>query len=116
MALPELAVAQRQLAIRVEACVEDLDVARTVHRLDRIVAILAVRGEHVVLVVLPVPGPFPEAAIENLRTFDLLITVVAIHLPHVLLDLLPDRPALRMPEHQARRLVLHVEEVEQYMR
>ena len=41
-----------------------------------------------------------------------LVAVVLVDAAHVLLDLLPDRPALGMPEHHARRLFLRVEEVE----
>ena len=67
MAGTEFAVAQRQLAVRAQAGVEDLDVARAVHRLDRVVAFLGRRGEHVVLVVLPVARLLPQRAVEHLR-------------------------------------------------
>src|SRR5574343_1685506 len=60
---------------------------------------------------IPVPRFFPERLIENLRTTNLLIAVVAIDGTHVLLNLLPHRPAFRMPEHQARCFVLHMKEV-----
>ncbi len=55
----EFAVAQRQVAIASEIRVEDLDVARAVHRLDREVALLRLGREHVLLVVLPVARAFP---------------------------------------------------------
>jgi len=38
--------------------------------------------------------------------------VISVDVTHVLLDLLPDGPAFRMPEHQARRLLLHVKQVQ----
>ncbi len=41
-----------------------------------------------------------------------LVAVILIDAAHVLLDLLPDGPALRMPEHHAGRLVLQMEKVE----
>ena len=53
------------------------------------------------------PGSGPESAGAHLE-----VAVLAIDAAHVLLDLLPDRPALRMPEHEPRRLLLHVEEIE----
>src|SRR5215211_4567476 len=92
--------------------IEDLDVPRTVHRLDRVVAVLALGREHVVLVILPVPRFFPQRPVEDLRTLDFLVAVLAVDMAHVLLDLLPDRPTLGMPEHEPRRLLLHVKEVE----
>ena len=57
-------------------------------------------------------GPFPQAPVEDLRALDLLVARLAVDLAHVLLDDLPDLPALRVPEHQARCLFLHVEQVE----
>ena len=86
--------------------------ARAVHRLDRVIAIFARRGEHVFLVIFPVPRFFPQRAIENLRATHFLVAVVLVNAPHVLLDLLPHRPAVRMPEHQPRRLFLHVKQIE----
>ena len=58
------------------------------------------------------PRFLPQRAIEDLGATHFLVAAVLIDTAHVLLDLLPDRPALRVPEHHARRLVLHVEEVE----
>ncbi len=112
MAGAELAVAQRQVLVAADALVEDLDVPRAVHGLDREVALLRLRGEHVVLVVLPVAAPLPERAVEDLRAAHLLVAVVLVHAAHVLLHLLPDHPALRVPEDHPGGLVLQVEEVE----
>src|SRR5262249_14848288 len=104
VAEPELAIAKRQIAVAAQIRVEDLDVPRTVHRLDREVTLLRLRGEHVLLVVLPVSRALPQAAIEDHRTAHFLVAVIAVNLAHVLLDLLPDGPPLRMPEDHARRL------------
>ena len=112
MAGAEFAHPVRQVAVALDPLVEDLDVARAVHRLDRVVPVLRGRGEHVLAVVLPVPGPLPDAAVEDHRTAHLEIAVVAIDAAHVLLDLLPQSPALRVPEHQAGGLVLQMEQVE----
>ncbi len=83
-----------------------MDMAGTVHGLDRVVPVLRGRGEHVVFVVLPVTRPLPQAAIEDLRAADLLIAGLYVDPPQVLLDLLPDGPALRMPEDLSGRVVL----------
>ena len=54
--LPELAHAQRQIAVRLQATVEDLHVPRAVHRLDAVFAVFRRGGEHGVFVVFPVAG------------------------------------------------------------
>src|SRR5690606_2093814 len=110
VALTELAVADRQFAVRVQPGVEDLHVTRAVHGLEAVEPVLGFGREDVFLVVVPVPGLLPERQVENLGRLDLLVTVVAIHGAHVLLDLLPDRPALGMPEDETRSLFLHVKE------
>ena len=61
----------------------------------------------------PVAGLLPQHAVDDLRAADFLVAVVAVHGTHVLLDRLPHGPAFGMPEHHARRFVLHVEQVEQ---
>ncbi|MNS68801.1 hypothetical protein D3C72_1020910 [compost metagenome] len=108
----ELGQAQRQVAVRTQAVVEDLHMARAVHRLDRVVALLRLRDEHVLLVVLPVAGLFPERTVHHLRRAHLVVAGFAQAAAHVLLDGLPHLPALRVPEHHARRLFLQVEQVE----
>src|SRR5216683_4098379 len=108
----EFAVAQRQIAVAPQGLVENQYVSRAVHRLDRVVALLRLGGEHVFPVVLPVARFFPQAAVEDLRAAHFEIAVFPVDTTHVLLDLLPDRPALRMPEHHAGRLFLYVEEIE----
>jgi hypothetical protein len=86
-------------------------VARAVHRLERVGALLRLGEEHVVLVVVPVPGLLPQRHVQDLRAAHLAVAGVAVDLAHVLLDRLPQRPALRVPEDQARRLLLQVEQV-----
>jgi hypothetical protein len=57
-----------------------------------------------------VAGLLPQLDVEDLRAAHLLIAGVAVDLAHVLLDHLPDLPALGVPEHQARRFFLQVEQ------
>ena len=108
----ELAVAQRQLAVAAQALVVDQHVAGAVHRLDRVVALLRLGREHQFLVVFPVARFLPQAAVEDLRAAHFEIAVVPVDATHVLFDLLPQRPALRMPEHHARGFLLKMEEIE----
>ena len=57
-------------------------------------------------------GFFPERPVQNLRRLDFLITVFLIDAAHVLFNLLPDCPAFCMPEYQARRFILEMEQVQ----
>ena len=100
VALPELAVTQRQFAIGMQAGIEDLHVPGAVHGLQTVDPVFGLGREHVFAVVVPVARLLPERQVEDLRRLDLLVAVVLVHLAHVLLDLLPQRPALRMPEDQ----------------
>ena len=112
MALAEFAVAQRQIAVALDALLEYQDVAGTVHRLERIVALFRFGDEHVLAVLVPMAGLLPQALVDDLRTLDFLVAVVAVDLAHVLLDALPQRPALGVPEHQSRRMVIDMEKIE----
>ena len=112
MAGAELGQAQRQLAVALQALIEHLNMARAVHRLDRVITAFRLSGEHVGAVVLPVAGALPQHAINHLRRLDLFITSVDLHLAHVLLKHLIDRPAIGMPEHHARRFFLGMEQVQ----
>ncbi len=108
----ELGQTHRQLAVAFQALIEHLHVARAVHRLDRVVAAFGLGGEHVVGVVGPVPGFFPERAIDHLRGLDLEVAILTLHFTHVLLKHLIQGPALRVPENHARRFFLGMEQAE----
>ena len=110
VAAAELAVADRQVAVAVQTLVEDLHVAGAVHGLHRVGPLLGLGEEHVLLVVVPVAGLLPQGDVEDLRAAHLAVAAVAVDPAHVLLDHLPDRPALRVPEHQARPLFLQMEQ------
>ena len=51
----ELGQTQRQVLVAFQALVENLHMARTVHRLDGVIVLLGLRGKHVVLELVPVP-------------------------------------------------------------
>src|SRR5690349_6300484 len=113
MAGAEFGEAQRQVAIALEALAEDLDVAGTVHRLQRQHLLVgALRDEHVLAKLLPVPRRLPEGAIEQLRRLHLAIVVVLETAAQIALDGAPQRPALGVPEDAADCLLLLVEEIE----
>ena len=64
------------------------------------------------MIVFPVAGFLPHAAVHHRRGAHFLVAVFDELLPHVLFDLLPHDPAFGVPEHHAGRLVLHVQQVE----
>src|SRR5450830_4086 len=111
MALAELAIAQRQIAIALDALFEDQDVAGTVHRLQGVFSFLRLRREHVLPIFVPMAGLLPQRLVEDLWPFNLLVAVVAVYLAHVLLHALPQGPALGVPKHQTRRMVINVKQI-----
>ncbi|MNF59181.1 hypothetical protein D3C84_407620 [compost metagenome] len=58
------------------------------------------------------PGFLPQAAVNDLRRFDLQVAVVTLNLAHVLLEHLVQGPAIGVPEHHARRFFLGMEQVQ----
>ena len=112
VALAKFAKAQGQVAVTLDALVEDDDVPGAVHRLQGEVAFLGLGDKHVLAVFVPVPGFLPQALVQDLRRFDFLVAVVAVDTAHVLLDLLPQHPTLGMPKHGAGGMFVDVEQIE----
>ena len=108
----ELGHAIGQLAVGPQPVLEDLDVARAVHRLDgELALVLGHRGEHVLAERLPVARGLPQRLVEDLRSVHLAIADRVLPPPHVVDEALEQLPALGVPEHDARPLLLEVEEV-----
>ena len=117
--------ADRQFPVAGDALLEDLDVRRTIHRLQREQLGLARddrlaflgRGnfvghdEHVLAELAPMAGLHPESRIDELRGFDLAVARGVEPAPQIGFQLAPDHPALRMPEDRPRRFRLEVEQV-----
>ena len=112
MALAKFAIAQWQIAVALDALLENQDVAGAVHGLESEIALFTLGREHVVAVFVPVTGFFPQRLVQQLRALDFLVAVVLVNLAHVLLNALPDRPAFRVPKYQTRRMVVNVKQVE----
>ena len=108
----ELAIAQRQIPVTLDPLLEDQDMARAVHGLQRIFAFLRLRDEHVFAVLFPVPGLLPQTLVEQLRALDFLVAIVLINAAHVLLHALPQGPTLWVPENQSRRMVVNMKQVQ----
>jgi len=112
--LAELGQLERQIAVGLEPVLEDLDVTRAVHRLDHEGALVLrarLRQEHVLAERRHVAGGDPERRVHQLRRVDLDIAGGALAAADVVLQQLEQRPALGMPEHRARGLLLEVEQI-----
>ncbi len=112
--LAEFRDLERQVAIRLQAVLEDLHVAGAVHRLDGVDALVIgamLRQEHHVAVFLHVAGGDPELRVHELRRVHLDIAGFGLAPANVILERLEQGPALVMPEHRAGRLFLEVEQV-----
>ena len=113
----EFGQTQRQVAIALQAVLEDLHMARAVHRLQRKPALVlglvagGLRREHVLAVPVPMAGGLPQRLVEDLRRVDLAV-VAGQAAAHIGDQRLEDGPALRVPEHHARAFLLEVEQVE----
>ena len=68
--------------------------------------------EHVFAEIRDVTGLHPQLAVHDFRRVDLQVPRRVLALAHVGDQLLEQRPALRVPEHRARRLLLQMEQVE----
>ncbi len=108
----ELGHPERQIAVAVQALVEDLHVGRAVHRLEREGLVLGLEREHVLAELLPVAGGFPERPIEQLGRPHLDIASGIETAPDIALDLAIESPAFGVPERRAGGFLLEVEQVE----
>ena len=113
VARAELGHADRQIAIGLEALIEDLHVAGAVHRLDGqcLLLVLDFGEEHVLAILRPVPRTLPQRAVQQHRCLHLLIVAHRDLAPDVVFQRAIERVALRVPEHLSHGLFLHVEKV-----
>src|SRR4026207_1458400 len=103
MNLAELREARVLIAVAAQAMVENLDVTRAVHRLDRVVPLVRrLRKEHVLAERLHVPGAAPHGGLPAIRSVDFLIARRSLLLAHVGNQRLEQRPTFRMPEDGTR--------------
>ena len=90
----------RQITIAFQALLENLHMARAVHRLQRQRAVIfRFCREHGFPEFLPVARCFPECAVDELRRFHLEIFRSFQALPHISFALAIQRPAFGVPEN-----------------
>ena len=112
VARAELRHTQGQVAIALQALLVDEHVARAVHGLHRQHALFAFGDEHVLAVIIPVAGLFPQHTVHELRRLHFLVASMLELVAHVAFDGTPQMPALRVPEHATYRLFLLVEQTQ----
>jgi hypothetical protein len=98
--------------IALDSLLENEDMPWAIHGLQRVFAFFGLRDKHVFTVLIPMPSLFPKALVNDLWTLDFLIAIVSINLAHVLLDTLPEGPALGVPKNQPRCMIVNMEKVQ----
>ena len=113
--LAEFGELERQVAVRLQPVLEDLDVAGAVHRLDRRRRARPPRAgcgeEHVLAEGRHVAGGDPQRRVHELRRVHLREAGLRLAAADVVLERLEQRPAFGVPEHRARRFFLEMEQV-----
>src|SRR5215204_3341997 len=103
----ELGQPHRQVAVRARFRLEDEHVERAVHGLDVVVAGV---GPHrrvpIVRVPLAVTPLLPPPPPGDMRRHDEVVAALEVQVPDIVLQLLAEDPALRMPHPQARSELL----------
>ena len=109
-----LRVAVRQVAVGAELRPEQEHVPGAVHRLERELALVAVRPgeEHVVAVVVVVPRRDVRLDVVEQWGLHLDVAALLVLAATEVLEGVPDHHALRVPERRAGRVLGQVEEVE----
>ena len=101
---PELREPDRQLAVRPDLRLVHEHVEGAVHRLDEVgrVTLVPHLRVHQVRVLLRVPRGVPQLAAREVGRHDGFVAAREVQVAHVVLELLAEDPALRMPDGEAR--------------
>src|SRR5207245_1607424 len=111
----ELAHPQREVPVRMDLGLEDLDVARAVHRLDPEVLVLIEyeRPIHVLAVLLEVTRALVDLLRRDVRRVDERVAALPVLGAPPVLDLLTDDREVREPQDEAgSELLVDPEELE----
>ncbi len=117
--------AQGQIAVALDALLEDQDMRGAIHRLqghpfglardDRAFTLavghLVGHREHVFAVFAPMARLLPLAHVHQLRRLDFLVARAVNRAAHIGLEFAPDGEAVRVPEHAAVGFLLQMEQV-----
>ncbi len=109
---PRLGVAHRQVAVGVARHRVEDAVTRAVHRLERERPLLVGGHEHVVAVLVPVPGDPPQLRVVELRRLDLGVPAGAGQFAGEVAQRVPQRRAVGHPERASRRQLGELEQAQ----
>ncbi|OQA54827.1 MAG: hypothetical protein BWY42_01621 [Candidatus Omnitrophica bacterium ADurb.Bin277] len=110
--LAEFRHLERQFAIRMFLFKIHQHAARTVHRLDRVALSVTLKKEHVLPVVIHMPGSFPEFVAKHGRRFNLEIAVSRELFPHELYQKIFEKQTFRTPERKTGTFLMKAEKTE----
>lgn len=94
----EVCNTHRKLTVTTFTVAEQNEVPRAVHGLQSPLALLDIQLEHIILVVGPVSGGFPDADIVHIGGLDLLVASLAVFTTQKGLELVEDLGSVRKEE------------------
>lgn len=106
----EFSHAHREVAVAVDVTLIDQDAARAVHRFDGVRLFIDGREIHVVAVVIPVAGLFPEVTVEDHRGHDFVVIGFIMEFVKFKQVVAQDH-SLGMEEREARAFFVEAEQV-----
>ena len=108
----EFSHAHREVAVAVDVTLIDQDAARAVHRFDGVRLFIDGREIHVVAVVIPVAGLFPEVTVEDHRGHDFVVIGFIMEFMPEFKQVVAQDHSLGMEEREARAFFVEAEQVE----
>ncbi len=108
----QLAVAQRQLLIRVRLKLVNKNAAGAVHWLYRKILTVNDGGVHIIFIVIPMPGGFPKGAAHDLRGGNLHIVPLSVYLAPVIDKRIFQHHALWQIKRKAGRFIAERKETQ----
>ena len=108
----EFSHAHREVAVTVDIALIDQDAAWAVHRFDGIRLIIDGCKIHIVAVMIPVTGLFPEMTVEDHRRHDFIVIGFVMEFMPEFEQVVAQDHSLGMEEREARTFFMETEQVE----
>ena len=108
----EFSHAHGEITIAVDIALIDQDAAGAVHRFDGIGLFIDGGEIHVIAVVIPVAGLFPEVTVEDQRCHDFIVIGFVMEFMPELEQVIAQDHSLGMEEREARAFFVEAEQVE----
>ena len=108
----EFSHAHREVAVTVDIALIDQDAAWAVHRFDGVRLIIDGCKIHIVAVMIPVTGLFPEMTVEDHRRHDFIVIGFVMEFMPEFEQVVAQDHSLGMEEREARTFFMETEQVE----